>query len=103
MTFNLVAPVVDDDVRKVVCGADFCHNLLNDGLARAATTCTQYMKPTLNIIYRLLNKGTLLPANIDWIRDDSDRIILLLEKTFTNKGSLCNKYTPLMTLTKQHD
>jgi hypothetical protein len=98
---STLATMVDDDVRTVVCGADYCHNLLNDGPARASTTCDQYLK-TLNIIYRLLNKGTLLPANIDWIRDDADRIILLFEKEYVNKGSLCNKLTPLMTLTKQN-
>jgi hypothetical protein len=100
MASNQSAPATDDDVKRVICGEDFCHNLLNDGIARASTTCTQYMA-SLVFMYKLLNRGTVVPPNVEWIRDDIDRLIPLLEKKYTNRGTLCNKYTPLMTLAKQ--
>jgi hypothetical protein len=84
----------------VIRGETFCHNLLNDGSARASTTCKQYMA-SLIVMYKLLNMGTIMPPNVEWVRDDIDRLISLLEKKYPNKGSLCNKYTPLMTLSKQ--
>jgi hypothetical protein len=56
---------------------------------------------SLTFIYKLMNRGTVMPPNVEWIRDDIDRLILLLEKQYTNKGTICNKYTPLMTLSKQ--
>jgi hypothetical protein len=91
------APATDDDIKRVICGESFCHNLLNDGIARASTTCIQYMA-SLTFIYKLLNRGTVMPPNVEWIRDDIDRIIPLLEDKYKNKGTICNKYTPLMTL-----
>jgi hypothetical protein len=99
MASNQSAPATDDDVKRVICGEEFCHNLLNDGIARASTTCTQYMA-SLTVMYKLLNRGTVMPPNIEWIRDDIDCLIPLLEAKYSNKGTLCNKYTPLMTLSK---
>jgi hypothetical protein len=87
-------------VKKVLCGESFSHNLLNDGIARASTTCIQYMA-SLTVMYKLLNRGTVMPPSVEWIRNEIDRLIPLLEKKNTNKGTLCNKYTPLMTLSKQ--
>jgi hypothetical protein len=84
------APKTDDDIKRVICGETFCHNLLNDGSARASTTCIQYMA-SLTFIYKLLNRGTVMPPNVEWIRDDIDRLIPLLEDKYKNKGTLCNK------------
>jgi hypothetical protein len=100
MAANQSAPTNEEDVKRVICGETFCHNLLKDGIARASTTCEQYMK-SLIVMYKLLNRGTVMPPNIEWVRDDADLLIDLLEKKYSNKGSLCNKYTPLMTLSKQ--
>jgi hypothetical protein len=100
MPSNEPALANEDDVKRVICGETFCHNLLNDGIARASTTCEQYMK-SLIVMYKLLNRGTVMPPNVEWIRDDIDRLISLLEARYPNKGSLCNKYTPLMTLSRQ--
>jgi hypothetical protein len=100
MPSNQPALANEDDVKRVICGKTFCHNLLNDGIARASTTCEQYLK-SLIVMYKLLNMGTVMPPNVEWIRDDADLLISLLEKNYSNKGSLCNKYTPLMTLSKQ--
>jgi hypothetical protein len=100
MASNQSAPATDDEIKRVICGESFCHNLLNDGIARASTTCIQYMA-SLTVMYKLLNRGTVMPPNVEWIRDDIDRLIPLLENKYTNKGTLCNKYTPLMTLSKQ--
>jgi hypothetical protein len=100
MPSNQPALANEDDVKRVICGETFCHNLLNDGIARASTTCEQYMK-SLIVMYKLLNRETVMPPNVEWIRDDADLLISLLEKNYSNKGSLCNKYTPLMTLSNQ--
>jgi hypothetical protein len=79
MASNQSAPATNDDVKRVICGESFCHNLLNDGIARASTTCIQYMA-SLTVMYKLLNRGTVMPPSVEWIRDEIDRLIYLLEK-----------------------
>jgi hypothetical protein len=64
MPSNQRALANEDDVKRVICGETFCHNLLNDGIARALTTCEQYMK-SLIVMYKLLNRGTVMPPNVE--------------------------------------
>jgi hypothetical protein len=77
------------------------HAKLMEGDRRAESTCDQYLK-SLNVIYRLLGANDILPDDLDWIKDDADRIIDVIQRQYLNKGSLCNKLTPLMALSRQN-
>jgi hypothetical protein len=92
---------VDDDVRVVHCGSALCHAKLLEGEGRAESTCAQYVK-SLNAVHRLLGSGDTLPHDFNWIKDSVDRIIEVIQKKYTNKGSPCNKLTPLMALSRQN-
>ncbi|GAQ87644.1 hypothetical protein KFL_003670050 [Klebsormidium nitens] len=92
---------VDDDVRIVRCGSAMCHAKLLEGEGRAESTCAQYVK-SLNAVHRLLGSGDSLPDDLEWIKDSVDRVIEVIQKHYPSKGSLCNKLTPLMALSRQN-
>jgi hypothetical protein len=97
-----------EDVRVVpMCGEQVHLNVLQDGSHRAETTCTQYLN-SLRLVYRLVagNEKAELPSNIDWIKEAGTIVNAVRERqnNTTNAawspGSLCNKLTPLMAISK---
>jgi hypothetical protein len=95
------------DVRVVPIGGEQFHmNVLRDGSHRAETTCTQYLN-SLKLVYRLLEGNDAeLPAEIGWIKEAGTIVNAIKERQNNNAkaawspGSLCNKLTPLMAISK---
>jgi hypothetical protein len=96
------------DVRVVPMSGEQVHlNVLRDGSHRAETTCTQYLN-SLRLVYRLVagNEKAELPSDIDWIKEASTIVNAVRERQNNtanaawSPGSLCNKLTPLMAISK---
>jgi hypothetical protein len=95
------------EVRVVPVGGEQFHfNVLRDGSHRAETTCTQYLN-SLRLVYRLLEGNEAeLPANVGWIKEAGTIVNAIRErqsdtaKAAWSPGSLCNKLTPLMAISK---
>jgi hypothetical protein len=96
------------NVRVVPIGGEQVHlRILQNGSNRAESTCTQYIN-SLRIVYRLLirDETAELPVDIEWIKD-ADSVVDAIKsrqsditKTAWSPGSLCNKLTPLMAISK---
>ena len=90
-----------------MCGEQVHLSVLEDGSHRAESTCSQYIN-SLRIVYGLItnNETAELPADIDWIRDAGTIVNAIRErqsnaaKAAWSPGSLCNKLTPLMAISK---